>query len=105
MGRKNNEAAIRRMLSEIGQGGHSFIFILSPLAEAGVKGHAAVYIERRSSDVIGMVGSNPYSRLCHINGLSDSLIRDQLQDLFFRLRRAPCGCIDRGLYRPRARCC
>src|SRR5919106_1008021 len=70
--------------------------------EAGIEGHAAVDVQRRAGDVVGLVRGQPHGRPRDVLGLADALVGDELQELGVGLGRLPRLAVDRRADRARA---
>src|SRR5262249_27758703 len=68
---------------------------LSVRLESGIKGHAAVDEQGRPVDVIRVVRRKPHRGAADVLRLADPAIRDELEELPQRLRRAPRVLVDR----------
>src|SRR6266516_5711876 len=70
-------------------------FLLSAGFKSGVERHAAIDENRRTVDVVGIVGSQPHRGAPDVVGFANALVRNQLHQLPIRFGCAPGLHIDR----------
>src|SRR5206468_2110970 len=70
-------------------------FLLSACFKSGVERHAAIDENRRTVDVVGIVGSQPHRGAPDVVGFANALVRNQLHQLPIRFGCAPGLHVDR----------